>query len=58
MDGTMIAGCHIVGPWLVLEVVPLVNETIWDGGSPPVLEDMGQLEAYPGFGTKGLRMEG
>ena len=40
--GTMVNGFPIVGLCLVLELAPLINETTWVGGFPPMVEDMGE----------------
>ena len=58
VDGTRFVGCPTTGFFLGLEVAPLINETTWDRGFPPVVEDMGEPQEDPGFGTKGVGMEG
>ena len=53
VDGTMNVGFPTTGVCLALEVTPLTNDTTWARGFPPVVEDTGEPEADPGFGTLG-----
>ena len=58
MEGIMTVDCPIVGVYLKLEVTPLTNDANWVGGFPQAVEDTGELEEDPRFGTVVIGLEG